>query len=221
MKPTNMVKNKKLIIFAGILFIGFWVLVIANTLSGSESAPVSHQPGTVAVQPSSPVATPYVPVASQKASANILRHNGVSASMTPTKSTSSYATSGSAPALHAYLTSNATMHSVSGGGNSGSNAAVSSGNNGSKGVNYATTAYTGAIYLNPEFDAITEVGASSAKMIARTVTPEPNQAPTGPRKLPGHEEEWWLTPVGDVVWALMALLALAYAYYVYKKRARA
>ena len=33
--------------------------------------------------------------------------------------------------------------------------------------------------------------------------------PGNPKKLPGHEEEWWVTPIGDALWPL-ALLACAY-----------
>jgi len=31
----------------------------------------------------------------------------------------------------------------------------------------------------------------------------PAHAPGGPRKLPDHEEEWWITPLGDALWPLL------------------
>ena len=45
-------------------------------------------------------------------------------------------------------------------------------------------------------------------------------APSGPRRIiPDHDEEWWLTPVGDGLVPL-ALLALAYCAFLMRKRAR-
>lgn len=45
-------------------------------------------------------------------------------------------------------------------------------------------------------------------------------APSGPRKLPDHPEEWWLTPVGDCIWPL-ALLTLAYTLFALLRKRRA
>lgn len=42
-------------------------------------------------------------------------------------------------------------------------------------------------------------------------------APSGPRKIPDHPEEWWLTPVGDAALPLV-LLALAYAAFIALRR---
>ena len=55
-----------------------------------------------------------------------------------------------------------------------------------------------------------------------TTVSAPSSLPSsGPRKLPDHDEEWWITPVGDVLFPL-ALLALAYCgFLICKKRKHA
>lgn len=213
----NTAKHKKLILAAGIAICGFWVFLFANLLSGSNSTQVIHQPGTTAVQTTTSVAKPYAPVSSYSAPTNILHHE-TTVSMTPTIATHSTAASTST-ALHAYQTSRATMHSIGGGGNGGGSVTSYGSSSSAKGVNYTPTTYSGAIYIPSNHNSITEVGAGSAKVIAKTVTTESNNAPAGPRKLPGHEEEWWLTPIGDALLPL-ALLALGYFGYRVIRRKR-
>ena len=114
--------------------------------------------------------------------------------------------------MHVYETSNATVHNVGGGGGNAGGIATTSGSS-SRGISQGGNMVTLSSSL-----ALAEPGASEANEIAN-VASQPNAAPSngGPRKLPGHEEEWWLTPVGDAVWPLI-ILALGYMGYRWMRR---
>lgn len=124
----------------------------------------------------------------------------------------------STTSMHIYQLSNASVHHIGGGGGGAAASGGSSSSTGQRGIN---ATYTGAIYLTA-MTAVTAVGASSATSMASTVTPDqgPNAAP-GMRKTNSDPFDPFLDPVGDVAWPVMALLTLAYAYVIYRKRTRA
>lgn len=227
MSPINQAikaRNNKLIITGAVLFGGFWLYLVFFLLTVNDKVPVENQPGAVAVSAVSPVAAkPYMPAVptSYHSPVNILHHPGASASMKPSKHvhymSSSSSSSSAAAASSAYLTSKATVHSIGGGGGSTGGQAVNTGGNNSRGIQYTAMAYTGS-YVNAGINAVTEVGASNARAMARLVTPEETTETHGPRKVGSDPLDPFLDPVGDVVWPLMILLAGAYVYAIYKRR---
>ena len=122
----------------------------------------------------------------------------------------------STTSMHIYQLSNASVHHIGGGGGGAAASGGSSSSAGQRGIN---ATYTGAIYLTA-MNAVTAVGASSATSMASTVTPEPAAAPDR-RRVEFDPHGPFPDPIGDVAWPMMALLTLAYAYVIYRKRTRA
>lgn len=122
----------------------------------------------------------------------------------------------STTSMHIYQLSNASVHHIGGGGGGAAASGGSSSSAGQRGIN---ATYTGAIYLTA-MNAVTAVGASSATSMASTVTSEPAAAPDR-RRVDHNPHGPFPDPVGDVAWPLMALMAIGYALFLYRKRAHA
>lgn len=118
--------------------------------------------------------------------------------------------------MHIYQLSNASVHHIGGGGGGAAASGGSSSSAGQRGIN---ATYTGAIYLTA-MNAVTAVGASSATSMASTVTSEPAAAPDR-RRVEFDPHGPFPDPIGDVAWPLMALMAIGYALFLYRKRAHA
>lgn len=117
--------------------------------------------------------------------------------------------------MRIHQTSDATVHQIGGGGGGMGIATTSGGSNSGRGINYS-----GAIYV-ASMSAVTAVGASTAtSMASTTVTSEPAAAPEA-RKVGGSTGIPFPDPIGDVAWPLMALMAIGYALFLYRKRAHA
>ena len=116
--------------------------------------------------------------------------------------------------MRIHQTSDATVHQIGSGGGGMGIATTSGGSNSGRGINYS-----GAIYV-ASMSAVTAVGASNATQMATTVTEERAAVP-GRRKVSEDALDPFLDPVGDVVWPLMALMAIGYALFLYRKRAHA
>ena len=116
--------------------------------------------------------------------------------------------------MRIHQTSDATVHQIGGGGGGMGIATTSGGSNSGRGINYS-----GAIYV-ASMSAVTAVGASTATSLATTVTEEPAAAPDR-RRVDHNPHGPFPDPVGDVAWPLMALLAIGYALFLYRKRAHA
>lgn len=116
--------------------------------------------------------------------------------------------------MRIHQTSDATVHQIGGGGGGMGIATTSGGSNSGRGINYS-----GAIYV-ASMSAVTAVGASTATSLATTVTEEPAAAPDR-RRVDHNPHGPFPDPVGDVAWPLMALMAIGYALFLYRKRAHA
>jgi hypothetical protein len=123
--------------------------------------------------------------------------------------------------MRLYQTSSASVHSVGGGTAGGGIATTNGQSNSDKGIRYAALAYSGAIYIPMINNAVTAVGATHADDVSSHkmsvikrhndyVIPGYNPDPT-----PDPEEPE--SPVGDVAWGLMALLATAYGYHLFRR----
>ena len=134
-----------------------------------------------------------------------------------THSSAPLATPMTSTSMRLRVTSDATVKQIGGGYNTRNWAYAA--NNQSRGIQSAF-AYSGAIYLQTTHNAITEVGASSANSSASLVTPEKHAAPSV-NKIIDHPEEWWLTPLGDVTWGWLILLAVGYMLCRYRRRTHA
>ena len=94
--------------------------------------------------------------------------------------------------------------------------------NSNKGIRYAALAYSGAIYIPMTNNAVTAVGSSYADDVSShkmSIIKRHND--TGlpgynPDPVPDPEEPE--SPIGDVVWPLMVLLAGVYSYVIYRRK---
>ena len=215
-------RNKRIVIGVGIIFAGLWVLLVLYVLSSSKTDYHGVQPGIVEVHPSAPGMSAN-PVAIYRPA-----HPGGIVSR-PIVTPQTMMHSVEAPRAHMgstsagiYLTSSVSMQSI--GGGSGGSGGSSGGGRGrgsrGSGVGYAALAYSGAIYIPIPNNAVTEVGAkeaddvSSHKMsVIKRQKHDEGLPGYNPDPMPDEEE----TPVGDVAWGLMALLAGAYGYHLFRR----
>lgn len=214
-------RNKKIVIGAGIIFAGLWMLLVMYVISDSEKDNHITQPGIVAVQPStpglssSPVST-YHPTHSH----SLLHHLTVEAQTVSYTAEAPKASMGST-SMRIYQTSNVSTQNV-GGGYGGGIATTNGQMNSNKGIRYAALAYSGAIYIPMTNNAVTAVGSSYADDVSShkmSIIKRHND--TGlpgynPDPVPDPEEPE--SPIGDVVWPLMVLLAGAYSYVIYRRK---
>lgn len=215
-------RNKKIVIGAGIIFAGLWVLLVMYVIAqGNKNNPIA-QPGVVAVHPgapglsSSPAAT-YHPTRSSS-----LLRPPMTVPQTTFHSVGTPKASMSSTSMRLHETSNVSAQNVGSGGNGGGIATTSGGRrNGARGISYAALAYSGAIYIPTPNNAVTAVGAtraddvSSHKMSVVKRRNEEGLPGYNPDPTPDPEEEE--TPIGDVAWGLMVLLATAYAYHLSRR----
>lgn len=216
-------RHKHIVIGAGVLVAGLWVLLVMYLLKESHNATTEVHPGAVAVT-SAPTfnSNSTVTLSGSRPSATSLLHHKVSStqmvyrSVTPNQSMSSTST------FHIHQTSSATPHSVGGGsGSTGVLATTSSSSN--RGIQSTTASYSGTIYIPLAMNAITAVGATTAEevvnqkmgIIRRARMTNEGEYPED-REDPVPDEV--IVPVGDVVWPLMVLLAAVYAFFCYRRR---
>ncbi len=200
---------KSLFILGGILLAGIWFCVIGQSMFETSKKTKPANPGIVALQSKTSSAEMPTTAKSNRAIIPMHAQHNVSVTYTSAYSDMPKAKMGST-SMRLHETSSANVHSIGSGSGNGRGIAMTSGNNNARGIQ--NLAYSGVIYMPIAFNAVTEVGASNANEMASTIASAKSEnSLAGRRKLPGHEEEWWLTPVGDVAWPLMILLAAAYA----------
>ena len=204
-----MQKHKYLAIAISIVVGGFWIALVMYTFSlGKTQIPAN--PGVAAVSSAHHSNGVNAPTAtfrnSSSASWSLLRHN---AAVTPTTVTTPQATM-SSTSMRVHETSSATVHQIGGGGMGSSQGVIATTSGSNKGMSYSGISAGGNMLSISSSLALAAPGASRANELASVTTSQPNAAPSGPRKLPGHEEEWWLTPVGDVAWPVILLLTIAW-----------
>ena len=219
-------RHKQIMIGVGIIVAGLWVLLVMYLLRESRNATTEVQPGAVAVT-SAPTfnSNSTVTLSGSRPSATSLLHHKVSStpmvyrSVTPNQSMSSTST------FHIHQTSSATPHSVGGGGSGSTGVLATTSSSSNRGIQSTTASYSGAIYIPLASNAITAVGATTAEevvnqklgVIHRAKMTDDGEYPGGrPDPVPDEEDD--PTPVGDVVWPLMALFAAVYAFFCYRRR---
>lgn len=218
-------RHKHILIGVGVLVAGLWVLLVMYLLRESRNATTEVHPGAVAVT-SAPTfnSNSTVTLSGSRPSATSLLHHKVPStpmvyrSVTPNQSMSSTST------FHIHQTSSATPHSVGGGGSGSTGVlATTSSSSSNRGIQSTTASYSGAIYIPLATNAITAVGATTAEevvnqkmgIIRRARMTNDGEYPDD-REDPIPDEV--VTPVGDVVWPLMVLLAAVYAFFCYRRR---
>lgn len=218
-------RHKHILIGVGVLVAGLWVLLVMYLLKESRNATKEIQPGAVAVT-SAPTfnSNSTVTLSGSRPSATSLLHHKVPStpmvyrSVTPNQSMSSTST------FHIHQTSSATPHSVGGGGSGSTGVLATTSSSSNRGIQSTTASYSGAIYIPLATNAITAVGATTAEevvnqklgVIHRAKMTDDGEYPGGrPDPVPDEDDP---TPVGDVVWPLMVLLAAVYAFFCYRRR---
>lgn len=214
-------RHKHILIGVGVLVAGLWVLLVMYLLKESRNATTEIQPGAVAVT-SAPTfnSNSTVTLSGSRPSATSLLHHKVSStpmvyrSVTPNQSMSSTST------FHIHQTSSATPHSVGGGGSGSTGVLATTSSSSSRGIQSTTASYSGVIYIPLATNAITAVGATTAEEVVNQKMGIIRRAKMDDypddREDPVPDEV--VTPVGDVVWPLMALLAAVYAFFCYRRR---
>ena len=217
-------RHKHILIGVGVLVAGLWVLLVMYLLRESRNATAEIQPGAIAVT-SAPTfnSNSTITLSGSRPSATSLLHHKVPStpmvyrSVTPNQSMSSTST------FHIHQTSSATPHSVGGGGSGSTGVLATTSSSSSRGIQTTTVSYSGAIYIPLASNAITAVGATTAEevvnqkmgIIRRARMTNDGEYPED-REDPVPDEV--VTPVGDVVWPLMVLLAAVYAFFCYRRR---
>ena len=216
-------RNKKIVIGASVVFAGLWVLLVMYVLAEGKKADTTTHPGVAYALPNVPASnTSTIQYHAPRATSTSLPHHSVN--VIKTKSTLPQA-SMKTTSMHLYQTSSASVKSV-GGGNNGGNGSTGSNGNSSKGIRYTTMAYSGTIYMPMNYNAVTTVGATQAgeavnesmQMARRRMrqdTPDGQLPGYNPDPMPDPEEPE--SPVGDVAWGLMVLLAAGYGYHLFRR----
>lgn len=209
--------HKSLFILGGVLLVGLWFCLFGQSMfeTGKHTAPAN--PGIVAVQSNASSLTLPTTSKSRRALSpmhtqqeEVIAYTTSYYDMPKAKMTST--------SMRIHETSNAQVHTIgSGSGNGGGNntSAYSSSN----GRDYIGLGYGGNMMVLSSSLALAAPGASHANEMANIVTT--HETTTGPRRVNGDPFDPFLDPVGDVAWALMALLAATYAFIIYRRRTRA
>lgn len=217
-------RNKKIVIGAGLILAGLWVLLVMYVIAESQKNYDIAQPGVVAVHPAAQGLT-TAPVATYRpARPNSMYYPAVTKGIHSMTGAPKAGMSSTSMRLH--QTSNASVQHIGSGTNGGGGIALTSGSRGntsrgvnSSGITYAALAYSGVIYIPTPNNAVTEVGASRADDVSShkmSVIKRYNEEGfPGYNPDPTPDEDEPETPVGDVAWLFLALLSAAY---VYKKR---
>jgi len=219
MSPVEIVmqsNRKKIIIGAGIVAGGLWILLVMYLLAESKKDYSVAQPGIVAVHAPSPVA-PNAPSASFRSSRSA--SYGVHHQNSSTTSQWSFAEQVpmTSTSLLIHESSNATVHHI-GGSTNGGGFIAASGNQGSpkRTLNYTTMAYSGTIYIPLTSNAITAVGAQVAGDVSQQKmgAPERHVRSTTDGELPEYPEDpvpdEVEQPLSDIAWPLMLLLTIGW-----------
>ena len=216
--------NKRLVVAISVVAGGLWLAMFVYILWGDSISRDKYTPATVEVHSSSPVANGLaVAPSARQSKTTSFAHSGAT-SATPTAHNAFVPSQGmQSTSMHLHETSSATVHTIgsgsggSGGGNTGGSGNTNGSNGSGRGIHTTAMAYSGAIHIAVPFNAITEPGAVSANEMASIVTENP-RAVTDRRRVGEDPFDPFLDPIGDVTWGLMALLAAAYAVYVYRRK---
>ncbi len=202
-------RHKHILIGVGVLVAGLWVLLVMYLLRESRNATTEVHPGAVAVT-SAPTfnSNSTVTLSGSRPSATSLLHHKVPStpmvyrSVTPNQSMSSTST------FHIHQTSSATPHSVGGGGSGSTGVLATTSSSSNRGIQSTTASAVGATTAE-------EVVNQKMGIIRRARMTNDGEYPDD-REDPVPDEV--VTPVGDVVWPLMVLLAAVYAFFCYRRR---
>lgn len=226
--PQDSKRKKIIVVTIGVLVLCGWALLALYSIAGGNSD-LNFAPEIVYV--------PQAPAPAAGGSTSFYQPARRSVAPMAYKSVGSYHPSAvsyspapkaamSSTSYRVHQTSSATVHSYGGGGTGGGNTgAIIRHNNAGSGVNYAALSYSGAIYVPTRHSAVTAVGANEAsdfsaqKMsVIRRAKAENGEGewpdtPEDPAPDPEQPE-----PIGDIPFALILLLATAYALRIAQRR---
>ena len=215
-------RNKKVVISVGIIIGGLWVMLVMYLLKESRVPYNAVQPGNVATSTAPSYSGPSATYTGSDATGSSLLHHNVPTTplvyrdvlpQQPMSSTS----------IHVYQTSSASVKSIGGGSSTGVIATTNGSSSGSKGINYAGLSYGGNMLALSSSLALAAPGASQANELSHVGAAAPRRVKMDeyPDDFEDPIPDEVVTPVGDVAWLLMALLAAAYAFFCYRRRTRA
>lgn len=215
MSPIEFVmlkQRKQVILAAGIVFASLWFILVVYLLMGGGKQPTTITHNVVAVHAPSVTGggLPTATYTSPRTSSSSILHHSTSSPIQWSYIENMPHASMSSTSMRLYQTSSVTVHSIGGGGASGGIATTNGGNNSGKGVRYTAMAYTGSIYVPSHHNAVTEVGASSAKSEATTTTTQGPNVSSHIRRVDGPPQIPFPDPIGDTPWFLMVLLTIGW-----------
>lgn len=220
--------NNRLVVAIAVVSGALWLALVAYVLIDTSEPDRYVKPGEVVVHAPSPVASGVPAIRSSHSSPMLFSHHSGAGAVSPSAysfvSFSQGASSGGS--MKMFETSNATVHSIGGGGSGGGGGASGAGGSSSggtqgKGIHSTALAGGGAIHVAIPSIMISEPGATSAPAMASTVTDEGPRAMPNGRKVGPDPFDPMLDPVGDVTWGLMLLLTIGWCVRVHRKRQQA
>ena len=216
-KPLKIMrKHKYLAIVISIVVGTIWLSLVMYTISIGRNTAKVISPTIVATSSVHQTSTGVSAVTPFKAtSSSFIQHVTPAATSTPAPQATMGSTS-----MRLHETSGATAHNVGSGLGAGQGVMVTTSGS-QRGIAYAGLGFGGNMLALSSALPITKPGAGRANEIASTTLSEERNATPGVHRTPVNPWDPFLTPLGDVAWILIAILALAYAYIIYRKRARA
>ena len=208
-------RNKRFVIATAVITGGLWIALVFYVMIESQNVHVTAQPGAVAVHAPPPVATVNSSSAHFRHSTPTLLQHSAPSPYTWSLLPSTTPMSGIST-MRIHQTSDASVHSVGGGG-SGSGIATTSGRNSSRGVS-SSISYGGNMLALSSSLALASPGASNATSLASTT--ETNKEILRARKVDPVDPPFdpFPDPIGDVAWGLMLLLTTAWCVRVRLRR---
>lgn len=209
--------TRRIVILLGIVVGGLWLAMTVYFLVDSKQT-TNASKSAVAIHATSPVAIGSTPSATYKAprvaTMPLVHHEAVSASQWSyvQKSMSSTGT-----VMHLYQTSDATVKSIGGGGNTGGIATTNGHGNNGRGVQSSGISFGGNMLALAASTPLAAPGASNATNIAATTEAPMNNHPAI-KKVTGDPFDPFLDPVGDVAWPLLLLLTIGWCVRVRLKK---
>lgn len=219
MSPIQQFKSehsRRIAIVLGVVVGGLWLAMTVYFLVDSKQT-TNASKSAVAIHATSPVAIGSTPSATYKAprvaATPLVHHEAVSASQwsfvqktTPTTGS-----------MHIYQTSDATVKSIGGGGNTGGIATTNGHGNNGRGVQSSGISFGGNMLALAASTPLAAPGAAQATSIASTTEAPMNNHPAI-KKVTDDPFDPFLDPVGDVTWPLMLLLTIGWCVRVRLKK---
>lgn len=206
--------HKSLFIFGGVLVAGIWFGLIGKSMFDNSKQTAPANPGIVAVQSHTSSTTLPTTEKSRRAIIPMHAQHHTAAVTTSAHHTLPEAKMAST-SMRLHETSQTSTQVIGSGVGTATGNGIS-GNNQTRGIHSTALSYGGNMLALSSSLALAAPGASNANEMSNVVTN--HETPTGPRRTNGFPDIPFPDPVGDVPFAVMALLTIAWCVRVRLRR---